>query len=258
MSLDQVVALQLEGKSFSLASVLRFANMQGSFSAIDDYITNALIAAYAKEQRISASQEEIQAAVVNWRVEKEQYQISQTEKWLAERSLSTSDLVDYATMEILKDRVREHVASGKVERYFAEHRSQFDMVALSRIVVNERWLAREIRFKTMEGAEFFLLAREYSTDELSRLAGGFVGRLERAQLPRAIAEQAFGSVPGTVAGPLEIDKKFYVIKIEEVYPAELNEEIRTRIERILFEEWLSSKRKQANAHIPLWVAPNGR
>jgi parvulin-like peptidyl-prolyl isomerase len=144
------------------------------------------------------------------------------------------------------------VASGKVERYFAEQRSNFDAVAFAQIVVNERGLARELTFKAQEGAEFFLLAREYSTDESSRLAGGFVGRMERTQIHRAIAAIAFGSVPGTVAGPVELDKQSYVIKIEEVYPAELNANVRSRIERILFEEWLSARRKQANVHISLW------
>jgi parvulin-like peptidyl-prolyl isomerase len=105
----------------------------------------------------------------------------------------------------------------------------------------------------MEGADFFSLARQYSIDESTRLAGGFVGRIERTQLPQAIAAHAFGAIPGTIAGPFEIDKKFYVVKIEEVYPAELNEATRARIEGILFEEWLSLRRKQANVQIPLWA-----
>lgn len=251
MSLDQVIALHIEGTSYSLATILRFAKMQGRFSAIEDYASNILIATYVKEYQITISQEELQAAVNDWRVENELYQASEVEEWLAERSLSTSDLADYARMKLLRVRVREHVASGNVERYFAEHRSEFDAVAISQILVNERGLARELRFKTMEGTEFFLLAREYSADEQSRLAGGFVGRKERKQLPRAVAAQAFGSVAGTVIGPLEIDKQFYVIKVEEIYPAELNADIRSRIEQILFEEWLSSRRKQANVHISL-------
>jgi parvulin-like peptidyl-prolyl isomerase len=251
MSLDQVIALHIEGTSYSLATVLRFTKMRGRFSAIEDYASNVLIAAYAQEHQLTASPEEIQTAVNDWRIEYELYQASEVEDWLAERSLSTSDLAEYARMKLLMVRVREHVASGKVERYFAEHRSEFDAVALSQIFLNERALARELRFKTMEGAEFFLLAREYSTDELSRLAGGFVGRRERKELPREIYTQAFGAVAGTVIGPIEIDKQFYVIKVDEVYPAELNADIRSRIEQILFEEWLSSRRKQANVHIPL-------
>lgn len=205
----------------------------------------ALIAAYAEEHQITTNQEELQAAVNDWRVENELHQSSEMEAWLAARLLSTSDLVEYARMKILKDRVRERVISGKVERYFMEQRSEFDAVAISQIVVNERGLARDLRYKLMEGSEFFQLAREYSIDAQSRLAGGFIGRRERKQLPKAIAAQAFGAVDGTVIGPLEVDKQFYVIKVEEAYPAELNADIRSRIEEILFEEWLSSRRKQA-------------
>ncbi len=252
MSLDQVIALHIEGTSYSLATVLRFANMRGRFSAIEDYASHVLIAAYAQEHQLTVSPEELQKAVDDWRVENELYQASEVKEWLAERSLSTSDLADYARMKIVKDLVCEHVAAGKVERYFTEQRSEFDAVAFAQIVVNERGIARELTFKAQEGAEFFLLAREYSTDEQSRLAGGFVGRRERMQLPRAVVAQAFGSVSGTVIGPLEIDKQFYVIKVEEVYPAELNADTRSRIEQILFEEWLSSRRRQASVHIPLY------
>lgn len=254
MSLDQVVALQIDDQSFSLATVLRSAAMQGSFGAIDDYISNALVASYAEKNGIAASQEEIQEAVYNWRIANGLYQASEVADWLAERALSMADLAEFARMTALKERVCQHVATGKVERYFAEHRSRFEAVALSQIVVNERGLARELRFKIVEGEPFYMLARAYSIDESTRLAGGYIGRKERAQLPKAIEAQAFGAAPGTITGPLEIDKKFYVIKVEEVYPAELNGDTRARIERMLFDEWLAATYKKANARrAPLWT-----
>jgi hypothetical protein len=48
MSLDQVIALHIEGTSYSLATVLRFTKMRGRFSAIEDYASNVLIAATPK------------------------------------------------------------------------------------------------------------------------------------------------------------------------------------------------------------------
>jgi parvulin-like peptidyl-prolyl isomerase len=252
MSLDQIVALQIEGQSYSLAKVLRSAIMQDRFQAMDDYLTDVLITAYAEEQGITASQEDIQAAVVDWRVAKEQYQASDTQRWLDERSLSVADLAEYARMTVIRERVRRHVASGQIERQFAEQRSQFEAVALSQIVVNDRGLARELKFRAQEGADFFRLARQYSVDEASRMAGGYIGRLERRQLPRLLAAQAFGSAPGTIAGPIEIDKRYYVMLIEDVYPAELNADIRARLEQSLFEEWLASRRKSVQARSRLW------
>ncbi|TMV48651.1 hypothetical protein FE783_16485 [Paenibacillus mesophilus] len=254
MSLDQVVALQIDDQSFSLETVLRSSVLRGSFGAIDDYISAALVASYAEVNGIAAGQEEIQEAVDDWRVENGLYLASEVANWLAERALSMADLAEFARMKALKERVRHHVATGKVERYFTEHRPRFEAVALSQIVVGERGLARELRFKTLEGEPFYVLARTYSIDESSRLAGGHIGRKERAQLPKAIEAQAFGAVPGTITGPLEIDKKFYVIKVEEVYPAELNGDTRARIERIVFDEWLAARRKVANVRKPpLWT-----
>ncbi|WP_035119405.1 peptidylprolyl isomerase [Cohnella panacarvi] len=254
MSLDQVVALQIDGRSYSLAAVLRSAAIRGSFGAINDYVSDALIASFAEDNGISVGQEEIQEAVNDWRVANGLYQASELANWLTERGLSMSDVAEFARMKALEERVRHHVAAGKVDRYFTEHRSRFEAVALSQIVVNERGLARELRFKTMEGEPFYMLARAYSIDESSRLAGGFIGRKERPQLPKAIEAQAFGAVSGTIAGPLEIDKKFYVIKVEEVYPAELNGDIRARIERIFFDEWLAARRMEANVRKPaLWT-----
>jgi len=254
MSLDQVIALQIAGSSFSLETVLKSAQMRGGFGAIHDYLTVVLIDAYAEEQRIPASQEEIQEAVTRWREANSLYQAAEVTAWLNERSLSMADLAEFARIEAVKDRVRNHVVAGKVERYFAEHRSRFEAVVLSQIVVNERGIARELKFKLMEGEPFWGLARTFSTEESSRLGGGYIGRKTRAQLPHAIASQAFRSAPGTIVGPLEIDKKFYVVKIEEVYPAELNADTRVRIEHLLFEDWLTSRRKEANASMPpLWA-----
>ncbi len=254
MSLDQVVALHIDERSYSLAAVLRSAAIRGNFGAINDYISSALIASFAEDKGITASQEEIQEAVDEWRVANGFYQASELANGLTERGLSMSDLADFARMKALEERVRQHVAAGKVDSYFTEHRSSFEAVALSQIVVNERGLARELRFKTMEGEPFYMLARAYSIDEPSRLAGGYIGRKERTQLPKGIEAQAFGTVSGTIAGPLEIDKKFYLIKVEEVYPAELNADTRARIERILFDEWLAARRMEANVRKPaLWT-----
>lgn len=254
MPLDQVAALQIDERSYSLATVLRSSVMQGSFGAIDDYISHALVTSFAEENGIAVGQEEIQEAVNEWRVMNGLYQASDVANWLTERALSMADLAEFARMNALKERVRQHVTAGKAERYFTEYRSLFEAVALSQIVVNERGLARELRFKALEGAPFYTLVRAYSIDESSRLAGGYIGRKERAQLPKAIEAQAFGAAPGTIAGPLEIEKKFYVIKVEEVYPAELNGDTRARIERILFDEWLAARCKEANVCKPaLWT-----
>ncbi len=254
MSLNQVAALQIDDRSFSLAAVLRSAVMRGGFGAIDDYLSNVLVASYAEDNGIAAGQEAIQEAVNGWRIANGLYQASEVANWLAERKLAMDDLAEFARMEVLKERVREHVAAGKVERTFTEQRSRFEAVALSQIVLNERGLARELRFKILEGEPFYLLARAFSIDECSKLAGGYMGRKERGQLPKAIEEHVFGTVPGTIAGPLEIDKRFYVIKVEEVYPAELNGDTRARIERMLFDEWLAARRKEANVRKPpLWT-----
>lgn len=254
MSLDQVVALQIDERSYSLAAVLRSAAIRGTFGAINDYVSDALVASFADNNGITVGQEEIQEAVDEWRVANGFYQASELANWLKDHGLSMSDLADFARMKALEERVRQHVGAGKVDRYFTEHKSSFEAVALSQIVVNERGLARELRFKTMEGEPFYMLARAYSIDEPSRLAGGYIGRKERTQLPKAIEVQAFGQVSGTIAGPLEIDKQFYVIKVEEVYPAELNGDIRSRIERILFEEWLAARRMEANVRKPaMWT-----
>lgn len=252
MKLDQVVALQIEGSSFSLAGVLRFAHMNGGFGALEDYASNVLIDAYAREHGLAAGHEELQEAVNEWRSEHGLYQASEVREWLADRSLSASDLSEYARMKIAKNLVRAHVAAGRVERYFAERRSAFDAATISQIVVEDRGIARELAFKAQEGTPFYELARAYSTDAATRLAGGYVGRRERAQLPRAIAELAFGPHAGAVVGPIAIDKRFYVIKIEEAYPAELNADTRARIEWLLFDEWLTDRRRQAGVLIALW------
>jgi len=254
MPLHQVTALQIDDRSFSLAAVLRSAVMRGGFGAIDDYLSNVLVASYAEDNGIAAGQEAIQGAVNDWRIANGLYQASEVADWLAERALAMDDLAEFARMEVLKERVREHVAAGKVERTFTEQRSRFEAVALSQIVLNERGLARELRFKILEGESFYLLARTFSIDECSKLAGGYIGRKERGQLPKVIEEHTFGTAPGTIAGPLEIDKRFYVIKVEEVYPAELNGDTRARIEQILFDEWLAARRKEANERKPsLWA-----
>src|SRR5690606_790820 len=111
MSLDQVVALQIDERSYSLATVLRSAVIRGSFGAIDDYISHALVTSFAEENGIAVGQEDIQEAVNDWRVLNGLYQAFEVANWLTERALSMADIAEFARMKALKERVRQHVAA---------------------------------------------------------------------------------------------------------------------------------------------------
>lgn len=76
-------------------------------------------------------------------------------------------------------------------------------------------LAAELR----AGADFEQLVEEHSVDQYSA-RGGLLNNLDRADIPVEIAEVAFSSEPGTLAGPIRTGLGWANIRVESVEPAD--------------------------------------
>src|SRR5205823_3598431 len=152
----------------------------------------------------------------------------------------------------LARRVREAVTAKKIEPYFAQHRLDFDRATISRLVVAQEEIARELRAQIAdEDADFHALARRYSIETATRPMGGYAGEVKRGELPAALQAEVFGGQAGEVAGPVRIREGWQLVKIEALRPAALDEPVRAAIEALLFEDWLAARRKAARIRVRL-------
>lgn len=251
-ALSHYIALEINGEAVSLADVVRLAKMTGQLQHIEDTINAALIGQAAAERDITADDDELQQAADDFRAAHNLHTAEATVRWLEQRRLTFEDWERLIEHDVVKCKLREALTADKVEQHFMENKLLFDSAAISRLVVADEDVARELRAQIVEdGADFHALARQYSVDASTKLAGGYSGLIGRAEMEAAVEAAVFGAQPGKVVGPLKTDDGWQLIKIEAIHVPVLDDSLRETIKSLLFDEWLGERRRKARVSIPL-------
>ncbi len=161
------------------------------------------------------------------------------------------------------------ISPDKVEAFYRKNVAQYstpEEIRLSMIVLRpgednsenpvetKRAMAREIRTKLADGADFPGMAQMYSDDSTGE-TGGDWGWIDRKTLNEQLNKIAFSLKPGELSDVIQIGDSFYIMRVEARKAAttrplaELREEISKKLfeeERVrLQEQWLETLRKKA-------------
>src|SRR5688572_2991946 len=252
VDLNDCVALEVNGEEVSLYDVLKLAKLDGTLQLIEKGIDATLIQQAAGQRGIEVSDEELQLAADEYRAANSLYDAETTQTWLETNNLSYGDWESVLEYQVTTLKLREALTARLVEQHFAEQRLSFDKAAISRLVLSDEGVARELRAQIIEDeADFHALAREYSIHAATRPAGGYAGLMERTEMEPALEAAVFGAQQGKVVGPIKTDDGWELVKIERIYPAVLDDEVRETIKTVLFSEWLSQQRSKARITVPL-------
>ena len=117
----------------------------------------------------------------------------------------------------------------------------------------DRGVIDEIGLQAIEeGGDFCAMAREFSQDERTRPAGGYLGRVRREQLPKGIAARLFAATPGEIFGTEKAPGGFALYMLQRNFPAILDDRVSNEIRDILFSQWLQREFQRAEVHYPIW------
>ena len=250
------VALEVNGEQIDLAEVLRRAKFTSQLKFLHDAIDAALIRQAAAKRNLTFSDEELQEAADNFRVEHHLYDAESTASWFTANHLSQEDWESSLADQIITRKLRDDLTEQKIEQHFAENRLAFDTATLSHLIVAEEGVARELRAQIVEdGADFHALARQFSVDATTARAGGFVGVVRRADMEANVEAAVFGATPGKLIGPLKTDLGWSLIKVEGQHRGKLDDLVRESIKAQLFDEWLKEQHRKARIRIPLLENP---
>jgi len=253
-SRNDYIALEVNGEQLSLRELLRFAKWSDQSRFLKSATDALLIRQAAMELGVQVSNEECQQAADRFRVERDLYTAEKTERWLALHHLSFPEWEALLEDEIIRLKLRNLVVSNQdVEKYFVEHRLAFDAASISRLVVRDECVARELRAQIVEdGADFYSLTRNYSIDLSSRPAGGYVGLMRRSEMEPTMESAIFGAKVGMTVGPVKTYSGWQLVKVEAQHLAILDDSMRETIKSLLFEEWLRVRRVKATVNVPLF------
>jgi parvulin-like peptidyl-prolyl isomerase len=237
------VGIEFRGVALSEEEVCRTLAWQGPWEELLlDALRIKCMPDWARRISVTVTDDEIQAVADSYRRERDFYEADEFQAFLQQACLSEDDFADYCHAQALRRAVRDHLGTPeRIQTYFMAHLGKFDRARISRIVVDDEELAKELRMRVVEdGEDFHRLAREYSRDEETRYAGGYVGLVRRKDLGREASARVFASEEGSVLEALEEDERYHVILVEELLKAHLDDELREEIKDCLLHDWESS------------------
>lgn len=254
-SLSEFSAVTVNGQAVSLQEALMQAFWREELGFLNDAADAVLIRQAARERGITVTDAELQQAADTFRVARGLYKANAMQDWLTTRGRSIEDWEAYLEYRVLASKVRQAITEGKVEQFFAENKAGYDAATISQITTADEGVAEELRSQIVDdGADFYALARKYSTDAATKCAGGYVGILSRSVMAPVMAAAVFGARPGEVIGPIKTEQGFTLVKVEAHNPAQLNSATREAIQATLFDQWLREQRGKAQITQPVLEA----
>jgi putative peptide maturation system protein len=225
-------------------------------------VDSALIrnAADADPAAFAPSDEELQAAAEGYRRKHRLFTVEATKRWMDRHGLTLRGLESMMEGFVRATKLRERVVAGREESYFAEHRADFDVAVIARIVVGTRERARSVFERLRAGeADLLTVATEALRPRTRRDAPWeqpppLLARVRRCELAPERAAAIFAAAAGAVLPAVETEAGHEIVIVRAIEPAaELDAATRVAVRDRLFEMWLEERRSASTIEW-LWGA----
>jgi len=243
--------LKINGENVSLEQFLGHLQTAGKLSTVvkevaQQYLLEGAVKAYGVPE---PEPEMVEQFILEFRMQQQLVSPESFQKWLMTSSISYADFKEQVTFRLKQERLKEVVTALRVQEYFAQNKDNLDRVVLSRIVVDHPEVAQDLKEQVEQhGADFTQLAKKHSMVD-DAVVGGVMGPVIRAQMPEIIRKATENVQPGQVIGPIQIEGRYCLLKVEQLLPASLEGALKRDLETHLFEEWLNEKLQETNIQL---------
>jgi putative peptide maturation system protein len=209
-------------------------------------VSQCLIQRAISDRALEVSDGEVEAVVDRFRRRRGLYGIEQTHEWLAQRGMTPEDLYTLLTGEAAKLKLREEIAEGRIEEYFASHESEFDRAHVVRLTVRGEEEAGRLYDKLSAGElDFFEAAQRQFLAEVQPGTSELLVVMRRKQMPPAYSDAIFRAGAGEMLGPFQNGDEYEILRVLQISRARIDEDTREAVKDRLFEEWLERERQKA-------------
>jgi hypothetical protein len=240
MQSDTVVTT-VRGERITVADVIVQLKLKGVFrSSIYELIEQRVIERAAEDFGVAPS-----SHVVDLLAQKRRHELGVAdddtfERYLKFHGVGKGAWLRSVRVDAQRDALKNYIATPRrLNEEFRRDSERFASAAIARIVCRDRAEAEHVfNMGKSGGADFLLLARDYSTDENTRLAGGYIGAVNRGILPAEVEAAVFAAQAGDVLGPFREHGIWTVYKVHAVNPPKLNDALKAVLSERIFAQWL--------------------
>lgn len=193
---------------------------------------------------VSLSEEE-ERALLRVVLEQERIESEQgLESWLEQRRWTFDDLRASATLPERLERYCHSRYGDEAEIRFLDRKLDLDLVTYSLLRVSDSDQAEELYFRLREDeARFEELVESYSEGD-EKATHGLIGPIAVTAAHPDLATRLRIGTPGQLWPPFAIGSVWLIVRLENRFPAELDEPTRRRMEAELFELWVNEQVEQ--------------
>ena len=240
MQLDAVVTT-VKGASIRTSDVIVQMKLKGLFrTAIYELIEQKVLRLQFTELGLVLDEAEVEKRAQAARIALGIDQPAFFEKYLKYYGVTAGQWYDSIRTEVICDSLRQHLVSPrKITEFYRRDPLRFASVSVARIVCRARDEAERVLAAARGNQQDFVeLARCFSADESTRLAGGYIGNVKRGMLPPEVEVKAFESADNAVIGPFRENSLWTVYKVYAVNVPKLTDALKNIIRDQIFSEWL--------------------
>ncbi|MBW4522497.1 MAG: peptidylprolyl isomerase [Scytolyngbya sp. HA4215-MV1] len=235
--------LTVDEQPLSLSQCLKYLQSSGKLQSFLSDILRQYVLEQELQTRedIDISSAVIEQAVINFRLQQKLTEPKAFQEWLTRNGLDYNAFHSQIVNGFKLEKLKTQLSESKLQEYFIERKLFLDRVVVSRIVVDSKELAEELRSQIDEGAKFENLAQQYSIAE-DRVANGMMGPVSRGTMPDTLRALVDAAVAGDLVGPVEIEKNWGLFRVEQLLPASLEDpKLKQALQNELFERWIAEK-----------------
>lgn len=242
--------MTIDGQTLTLEQSLDHLRTAGKLQTVLVEITQQ----YLLQQQIQMmgllepSSELIEQFILEFRLQQQLTEPGSFQLWLATNGITYSDFRQQVSFRLQREDLKEKVISSRVVEAFEQQKENLDRFVLSRIVVDSAELAQRLKEKAEQGVDFSQLAKEHSIVD-DAIVGGVMAPVIRSQMPEIIRNATKNTQLGQIIGPLKIEGRYCLLKVEQLLPAALEGSLKRDLETHLFEEWLKEKLQNMNVKL---------
>lgn len=209
-------------------------------SQLTELVDEQLIGQEIEKDPPPVSDEELQAEADVVRAAHHLHRADATVRWLEELGLTTERFEDLLRFGVQVRKLKDRVTQDRAAAYFDAHARKFAVIRFFRLDGATEESARQLAETARAGglwtaAQTWLVGtpgREWSGSMLSRHA---------VELPPELA----AAEPGEVVGPVADGLRYWIAEVLGRDTPRLDEQTRSAIRDLLFEEWLAERRQHA-------------
>ncbi|MBW4603684.1 MAG: peptidylprolyl isomerase [Calothrix sp. FI2-JRJ7] len=243
--------LTADEQPISLGQALRYLESSGKLESVlwEIMRQHVLEQEFQVLDDINISSDLIEQVIIEFRLNNQLTDSGRFQQWLAQEGLDYSSFRKQIVSNVKLENLKTQVTESNIQEYFIERKLFLDQVVLSRLVVEEQSLAEELKSQIIEdGAIFEQLVQKYSIAE-DQIFNGMMGLISKGTLPDVIRAEIANANSGELIGPIEVDKLWYLVRVEKFLPASLDEQLKQQLESELFEQWLEEKIQNTNVQL---------